>query len=253
MLPRATRAAAAILLPALIMALALAGCGQADVQPLLFGPAPWQPGEMSLYQITDRNGNPAGTVQVDLAQTKLMPADEAGWRLARETLAQGVQETLVITLSDAGFRPASSSLLRTEDERTQRLDAIYADGQVDLEMTNAQDITTNQRVSIPSDSRDARALFMLARALPLEAGYSTRLNAFLPVTARQSRVTLTAHKPQQVTVPAGAFEAWRVTLEAPGEPQSELWIGVESPHPLVKYVDGSNQGTFELAEFRPGP
>ena len=224
----------------------VAGCTQMEPQPLLFSTAPWRDGEMSLYQVTDRNGKFAGTVQYDIKR-----AGDDGWTIARETLAQGMQETLVADVTGTGFRPRSSSLVRTEDGRTERLSATYAGGQVDLEMTNRRDITTGERVSIPSDSRDQQTLFMLARALPLEVGFSTRINAFLPVTARQTRVTLTTPKQEQVKVPAGSFEAYLVALDV-GDMQSELWIGVDPPHPLVKYMDGANRGVFELTEFRPG-
>lgn len=237
---------AATLAALLLLTLAW-GCSAPEPQPLLFNSAPWQDGETSVYRVTDRNGRPAGTTQYTIAQT----ADD-GWTILRNTAAQGVQETIVVALAGTGFRPRTSSLVRTEDGRTERLSAVYAGGKVDMQMTNRRDITTSERVSIPSDSRDQWTLFMLVRALPLQQGYTTRLNVFLPVMGRQSRVTLTTTGVEQITVPAGTYDAWHVTLDF-GNTQSELWVGVDPPHPLVRYIDGANQGVFELDEFATQP
>jgi len=232
---------------AAVALLFLPGCGTVEPQPLRFDPAPWRDGETSLYRITDRNGRDAGAVRYAMQQT-----GDNGWMMARETAAQGVQETLAVHMAGEGFRPRTSLVVRTEEGVTERLSAIYDGAQVDLEMTNKRNITTVERMNVPSDVRDQWSLFMVARALPLATGYSTRLNVFSPIIGRQSRVTLTVAKPVQVDVPAGSFETWPVTLDL-GDMKSELWIGVEPPHPLVKYVDGANQGAFELAEFLPSP
>jgi hypothetical protein len=241
---RGERWAAAVVAVALLL---LPGCSKVEPQPLRFGSAPWRDGEASLYRITDRNGRNAGTVRYALRQTS-----GDGWMMVRETAAHGVQETIAVHMAGEGFRPRTSLVVRTEEGVTERLNAIYDGAQVDLEMTNKRNITTVERMNIPSDARDQWTLFMLARALPLATGYSTRLNVFLPIMGRQSRVTLTVAKPVQVDAPAGTFEAWPVTLDL-GDTKSTLWIGVEPPHPLVKYMDGANQGAFELAEFLPEP
>lgn len=241
-------------MPALVALLLVAltwGCSAPQPQPLIFNPAPWQDGETSFYRVTDRNGRPAGTVQYAITQAGEDPS-APGWTIVRDTAAQGVQETIVVTVAGTGFRPRTSSLVRTENGHTERLSAVYEGGQVAMQMTNRRDIVTSERVSIPSDSRDQWTLFMLARTLPLEKGYSARLNAFSPVMGRQSRVTLTTAGAEQVTVPAGTYDAWRVTLDF-GDYQSELWVSPEPPHPLIKYMDGANGGVFELNEFSAVP
>src|SRR5688572_27494512 len=76
-----------------LVGLLLTGCGQPDVQPLIFNAAPWQPNEMSTYELTDLNGNYAGTARYDLARLQ-----EEEWNLRREINSQGTQEIVVVDM-----------------------------------------------------------------------------------------------------------------------------------------------------------
>ena len=230
----------------LFLLIVLGACGAPEPQPLQFSEAVWRSGEMSRYRITDVNGDYAGTVQYEMTAL-----DENAWRMERETLAQGIAEQLSVDMASRGFRPQASTLLRMDDGSQERVNATYDRGDVNLELTTKQDVTTYERVNVPSDSRDARALFMLVRALPLETGYSTRVNTFLPVASRMTRTAVTVLGTEDVETPAGTFSAWVVELDE-GDLQSRAWVGMDPPHALVKYQDGANGGVFELEEFRPG-
>ena len=50
-----------MLLVAGLVLIALAGCSAPAAQPLSFNPAPWSDGEVSTYDLQDRNGAPLGT------------------------------------------------------------------------------------------------------------------------------------------------------------------------------------------------
>lgn len=224
----------------------LAACGAPAPQPLIFGAAPWSDGEASVYRVTDVNGAYAGTARYDL--TRL---DEATWNLRRETSAQGTQEIVVVDMSVGEYRPSLATMVRIDSRGTEQVRTTYSGSEANLELTSKQNITTYQRVSIPSDARDQRSLVMLVRALPLAADYATRLNSFLPIVPVLDRVTLSVRGQEEVQVPAGTFEAWKVRLDT-GDSETLLWVGVDAPHPVVKYVDGRNRGTYELLEFHPG-
>ncbi|MCC9078441.1 DUF3108 domain-containing protein [Litorilinea aerophila] len=230
----------------LVTLLALAGCNEPTIQPLRFNEAPWQAGEVSTYRITDLNDNYAGTARFDI-----LARPEGGWTIRREISAQGVQEIVTVDVGDKGLRPARTLMVRVGDDGQEEVETIYASGQVDLRLTTKQDVTTYQRVNVPSDVRDVRTLPLLARTLPLEEGYATRLNSFLPVSATLDRVTLEVLKRETVQVPAGTFDTWLVEIQGSGR-KTRLWIGVEPPHLLVKFVDGHSQGTFELTQFEAG-
>jgi hypothetical protein len=230
----------------LILLLFLVGCGTPAPQPLIFNPAPWRNGEVSLYQITDVNGNRAGMARYELNQSA-----DGLWTLLREINAQGGVETVMVEMSEADYRPQQAELIRRDQSGRERVATTYSGSQVDLELTTRGDVTTYERMNIPSDARDQRTLVMLARALPLAQNYATRLNSFLPVVPLLERVTLSVGRNESVSVPAGTFNTWRVTI-AQRDSSLQIWVGVDAPYPVVKFVDGRNRGTFELAEFQLG-
>jgi hypothetical protein len=229
-----------------VLLLLMAGCSQPEVQPLTFNVAPWQPNEMSTYQLTDLNGNYAGTARFDL--TRL--ADGA-WNLRREINAQGVQEIVVVNMGEEGFRPLQSSLVRIARDGTEVVNAQYSGSQANLELTTKLNVTTVQRVSIPSDAREQVTLVMLLRALPLAQGYAVRLNVFLPVVGILDRVTVEVLSQEQVTVLADTYDTWYVRMQTANS-ETEAWVSTQAPYPVVKFIDSRNGGTFELSEFQAG-
>jgi hypothetical protein len=217
------------------------------VQPLVFGAAPWQAGEVSTFAITDINGAYAGTATYEWAVL------EGGlWNLRREINAQGTQEIVVTDMSEPGFRPVQSTLVRIDNSGTEQVRTTFNGSEANLEITNKQNITTPERVSIPSDVRTQATLVMLVRALPLAEGYATRLNIFNPIVGRHERVTLTVADREDVTVPAGTFESWRIELESP-DSETAVWVAVAAPAQVVKFTESRNGGLFELSEFTAAP
>lgn len=236
------------LVPALAAFCLLAACARPVLVPLRFDPVPWRHGEMSAYEITDRNGVYAGTYRVDLSAGA---RGQPGWTLRAETSAQGDQEILAVEMSEQGGLPSRTLLVRLRPAGTERVDAVWSGGQIDMTLTTAQDITTYERRHAPTDSRDERTLPTLVRALPLARGYATAVNTFNPVTARLERYLIFVEGSEQVSTPAGQFTAWKVSA-GNGDLKSTFWIGTEAPHPLVKMIDARSGGVFELSAFEPG-
>lgn len=235
------------LLVALLVVLGVVGCGSPEPQPLIFNAAPWQSGESSEYRLTDINGAYAGTARYDW-----IALGTDGWSLRREINAQGVQEIVAVDVRAPDYRPIQATVVRMDANGTEQVRAAYAGADVNLELTTKQNITTFERMRIPSDARDQATLAMLVRALPLAERYATRLNVFLPVVGQLDRVTVSVLQREQVTTPAGTFETWAVHLETPTS-ETDVWIGAQAPFPLVKFIDSRNGGTFELSSFTPGP
>lgn len=232
---------------AVLVTLLLVGCSRTpDVQPLKFNAAPWLPNESSTYQLTDINGNYAGTARYDLALI-----DGEVWNLRREINAQGTQEIVAVDMSQVGFRPVQSTIVRIAKDGTEVVSAKYSGSQADMELTTKLNITTMQRVSIPSDAREQATLVMLLRALPLAENYAVRLNVFLPIVGILDRVTVMVEKREQVTTLAGTFDTWYVRMETPNS-ETEAWVSTQAPYPVVKFIDSRNGGIFELSEFQAG-
>ena len=234
-----------------IAMLLLAACGQPALQSLRIQAAPWANGERSTYQVIDVNQNFAGTATIEFtAGATQIPAE--AWTMRREVAAQGDQETVVVEMTASGLRPALSTLVRLLGGNTRQLvKTTYNSGQVDLELTTAQDIKTYERINVPSDVRDQRTLLALVRALPLAEGYATQINSFLPVANLLERTTIQVTAQEQVQTPAGTYETWHVEINTP-DSQSEAWIATGAPNILVKFMDGRTGGTYELREYQAG-
>ncbi len=235
----------------LILALLLASCGSSDPQPFAPGAAPWRTGEIQRYQVTDLNGQLAGSAEMTITAS-VRSDNPDGWLLARTVSAVNESETNAVELTAKGYRPRLTEMMRRFGSSEQSTEAAYAGSQVNITLTTAQEITTYQQVSVTSDVRDERSLLHILRTLPLAQGYATRINSFLPVVGKQERITVSVTGQADVTVPAGTFPAWEVRLETPDKRITTAWVGQEAPYPVVKFIDGRSKATYELVEFVPG-
>ncbi|MBX3010990.1 MAG: DUF3108 domain-containing protein [Caldilineaceae bacterium] len=235
-----------------LLCLWLAACGQPAIQPLQLQAVPWSDGERSVYQVSDSNQNFAGTATMTYT-VGMNPSGGESWILHREVAAQGDQELVMVEMSMPGLRPMVSTLERllSGNQAWQRVKTTYNQGQLDLELTTARDVTTYERVNVPSDVRDQRTLLSLIRTLPLAAGYATQVNSFLPITSQLERTTIHVVRTEEVQTPAGTYQAWRLDVTTPTE-KSQAWVATGLPHLLVKFVDGRNGGTYELREYVAG-
>lgn len=234
-----------------VAVLLLAACSQPEIQPLQIQTVPWANGERSIYQVIDINKNFAGTATIEFTSGATQAPGEA-WTMRREVAAQGDQETVVVEMTASGLRPALSTLVRLLGGNSRQLvQTTYSSGQVDLELTTAQDIKTYERINVPSDVRDQRTLLALARALPLAEGYATQVNSFLPVANLLERTTIQVTGQEQVQTPAGTYETWHVEFST-ADSKSEAWIATGAPHILVKFIDDRTGGTYELREYQAG-
>lgn len=221
--------------------LVLGGCGvgSTDFQALRVGEIPWGDTETTLYQITDSAGESAGQMRITLSNI-----DEES-RLMQREIGGVFREELAISMKANNLRPIESNMVRTHRDGIESIRAIYDGSQVNMQFTTKINVMTDERASIPSDSYDYRTVMVLLRALPLESGYATKVNGYLPISGTLERIELIVSGAETVDVPAGTFETWEVSMNTRSN-RSTAWIGSEAPFPLVKYQDGSNGALFEL-------
>lgn len=232
-----------------VVVMLLAACGTPEIQPLSFEQPVWNAGEISHYTATNSGGDRVGTLRFDIEPG---PGGE-GWQIRRAISGVGIDDVVSVQVQGVGYRPQTAQLVRLENGGREQILTTYAGSRADLELTTRQDVTTYERISITSDVRDEATLLMLVRALPLAERYATRLNVFTPIMGSMERMTVQVNGREEVTTPMGTYEAWRVTIVGRDRDRRiEAWIGVEAPHPVVKFVDGRNRGTFELIEFESG-
>jgi hypothetical protein len=225
-------------------------CGSAEPQPLLLGEPVWQSGENSIYRVTNREGNVVGNAQYEIIANG-EHLEEDGWTFHRQIEDVGVSEAVTVEVQSQGYLPVYSYMTRTTPEGQEVVAAEYNRAQIDIALTNQQGATVYERVNAPSDVRDERTIVPLLRTLPLNQGYATFINGFLPITGITERFSLRLVRDEEITVPFGTFDAWRFDVRTTDR-TTQVWIAKEAPYPVVKFLDGRSQGTFELIEFEPG-
>lgn len=233
----------------LVVALVLAACGTRDPQPLRLREPVWQSGETSIYRVTNREGEVVGNAHHEIRASGEHVADD-GWTFYRQIEDVGISEVVTVEVQASGYLPIYSQMTRLTAEGQQVVEATHNRAQIDIALTNQRGATVYERVNVPSDVRDERTILALLRTLPFERGYTAFINSFLPVTGTTDRLSLRLIDEQTITVPLGTFDTWAFQVQGNGQ-TTQVWIAKEAPHPIIKYVDGRSQGTFELIEFEP--
>ena len=238
-----------LLSPLFLAACSVPGFGGKEYQPLRLQDAPWQAGEVSEYKITDRNDDYAGTLLYEIRAG----SDDVGreiWAIQRTINALDDKEIVEVIVTADGYRPQSSSLLRISAKGSEAATAVYNSGQVDIELTSVQNVVTPERMNVPSDVRDRRTLPMLARTMPLEEGYRTRLNVFLPIAGLIERAHVLVSDEESLDTLTGSVAVWRVDFQMQNS-RIVAWVAVDPPHELLKFTDSRNGATYELVSYRP--
>ncbi len=86
---------------------------------------------------------------------------------------------------------------------------------------------------LPEHYYDNESSFFLWRTVPLEEGYKASYNAVLVNQRGSALATLRVVGVEEVTVPAGTFQAWRVEIEA-GSGKPVAWYADTPERPLVQ-------------------
>ena len=204
----------------------------------------WADGETSAYRVTNREDRIVGTATFQVGRSE----QGGGWTLVREIMDAGVSELATVEMQPVGYRPVYSHLVRTFGGGKQVVETQFEGARVEIALTNRQGNKVYQRVQVPSDIRDERTLLLIMRALPLAQGYATRINSFLPIAGQMERVALQVRRSEIVSVPAGPFDTWVVELKA-SDRTTRAWVAQTAPFPVVKFIDGRSQATFELTGF----
>ena len=101
---------------------------------------------------------------------------------------------------------------------------------------------------LPDSAFDTSALMALLPTLPWRVGTKRALYEFNPENATTQTVLLTVVGEDQVTVPAGTFDAFRAELTKPGGLEY-WWYTARAPHRCVKVVSVTNRWHAELVSY----
>lgn len=130
-----------------------------------------------------------------------------------------------ITMPDAIYTPVVT--YSYEEEGKLKID-------IDTQEGNRHEV-----IDVPEDAYDDNELVFLLRAIPFEIGYTTNFTNVIAASAQKHVVTVTVVGEEELQVPAGSFDTYKIELTMAGD-KKYLWYGKDEPHYLVKLDDGAS-------------
>ncbi len=216
--------------------LVLSACGGPAVQPLSFRPAPWSAGEVSQYDLLDRNGKQVGAATWSWERT----ANQ--WQQHYVVTVNNVPDQGTVVLGD-DLRPIRS----TREVGGKRFETSYGGKTVEITTTAADGTTTTKSLPVAADAIDNDASLQVQRAMPLAANYATQYTDIIPTTGAAAPIVLSVTGAETVTVPAGTFATWRVKMAAGGTAH-DGWYAQQPPYAMVKYRNTASGAVFALRQ-----
>jgi len=228
-----------------IMCLTLVGCAPAAV-PLTISQVPWPDDEVTSYTIEDQEGNTIGSLEltIDKEDTTYTLTQHLDLTIEGEQIIDDI--TLTVNATD--LKPISGTETAVIANQTIEVTAIYSPGEVAVTAAvNGEEQSAT--LDIPDDAYDDSEVLFLLRAIPFEVGYSATYTNVVPAAGLTPEATITVVGEEQVEVPLGSFNCYKLELSILGTAQY-LWYGVDSPHYLVK---AEVEGIIMLLETVPIP
>jgi len=237
----------------LATSIVLAGCGTAVVLGLLLAlPAgcragqalqlspPWQVGEVS-------------RLEVHRGKTLLLTWDlrvekkNSEVALVSEQKTQGFREYAAVFVDPVSLVPARTEFEQESAQGRVTYTATYEDKDV---VIKAQTPRGPQELKVRLPARpyfDNEEFIMVLRALPLAEGFKVILDDIVTRTASKAAITVQVVRRENVTVPAGTYDAWVVELKGTSQ---FAWISSSAPHELVRYENKQAGTVSELVEYK---
>jgi len=238
-----TRAALAVVLLAALLAAAASGC-RAEEEPLVLS-APWDDGEVSRLEVlaADTGTEIAGWV------ITMAAAPDGGWVITTEMSAPGMTEVSSVHVRAADLLPLSIDYELESAQAQATYTGLY--GEEDLVITaTVNGEAQSPTVKLPEPPYfDNEQVVPTLRAMPLAEGWETALNIVGSKSATKGRITVKVAGREEVTVPAGTFDCWKVELVGM---EQAAWISVDPPHQLVRYENTRAKTLSRLVDYLPG-
>ena len=238
----------ALLTSTLLTALVLAGaCAQAEplvVQDIV-STIPWPDQERAEYILLDRDsGDEEGSGVLSVTRK------DGQFELQLRFESEGDSDESVVLVDAITLKPASVRReFRSEDE------VIVITGDYDpeagivqiIEIRDGNEREIPLRLEEPYYNND-ESLF-LWRTIPFEEGYKASYNTVLVNRAGLTLITVEVVGKEEVTVPAGVFQAWRVEIRI-GDVRQVAWYADTPEHLLLQY--DNTRHVFQLTASDAG-
>jgi hypothetical protein len=227
-----------------LLLLAAAACDDGGTVPLsdggpVLGSIPWTAPERATYNITQGDTVGRGTFQI------LEGADSTVFIQSFEVPDNDVTDEITAEADSRTLRPVKVERVTTDPDFQRDCTATYGEGSVTVVQKDEEDEHTEE-INVPTTHYDSWTDLFLWRTIDFSEGFSTRYADVLSCNPRGSEVItmeLEVKGVENVTVPAGSFEVWRLKITSGGASQ-DAWYSTGPSRVLVKYDNGPQ--VFEL-------
>ncbi|MBI2765466.1 MAG: hypothetical protein HYX53_06085 [Chloroflexi bacterium] len=219
----------------------LSGCSSSSStrSAKIFQTPPWAGPESYTYQLSRRDEPDAGLCVLETA-----PNFEPGnTKISRLCGKEPYRDDGTATVDAATLAPVQTvrTFVDGKNNRTNVFTSDYADGQVTFTADLSGKVRRATR-DLPKPTKDSpdpgwyddESLLWLARGITLRSGY-TGYYTYV-INAGQPRIVgveVLVEPPEQVTVPAGTFEAWKVRVHKDTS-NYYIWVERTSPNRVIQ-------------------
>ncbi len=188
--------------------------------------------------------------EMKMSVTRTVEDADGTWRVTETATGPMGEVTDTEVLADGTLTPVERHTVQGPVE----IELNYTAGKVEGTFTmNGQDQPVDVGLDGPVYSDGAGSALVVA-ALPLEVGYEARYETFDLMSQKVKSMKLAVTGMEEVTVPAGTFEAFRVEVQpASGDPGgSTLWVSTDG-YRVVKVETKVPQmgGAIVTSELEP--
>lgn len=244
-----------------IAALAVA-CGGDDDAPTsrIFSAPAWTGAETAEYNLVDREIRGYCTLITDPefepGKTRLVQkcrdAEGIGHTDEREAIVES--STLVPIYSERVLTNVEERDRTTYTGSYGKREVVFTYRRANLDdpSTIEEEFQTPRALPEPDEESpepgwyDDESLFWLIRGLPLKEGFEGAYHNGNVGTAQLVVARVSVEGRERVTVPAGTFETWRVSIQTASITQ-RIWVEVAAPHRMIKAR--IERDTYELTSF----
>lgn len=227
---------AAVALVALALSLLTVACSETEVETMdVVGSIPWGDHEEARYRLVDRDGREAGSGVLRIER------EDGRYRLGQTYTDNSNSDQSEVLVEADTLKPVSVRREIRRDGESEEVEAEYGATEVKIRSGGRQSF-----LSLPEHFYDNESAVFVWRTIAFREGLVLRHRTILTNRRDSAVVTLEVAGREQVEVPAGTFQAWRLEVRS-GSVRQVAWYADDERRHLLKY-DNSRQ-VFLLEEM----
>lgn len=222
-----------------LVAVLLAGCGGAPTPTPVALRIPWGQGDQAQYEL-QAGGKTIGSF------TMTTSSSDSGYTFLIKTVAPPITDTSQVTV-DKNLRPlATQRELQGSPQSDFALKTEYRSGKLYIQARTAAG-DKSATINVPANVWDNDQVLASIRALPLTDNYEYSFVTIVGASAQTLQTTVKVVGREEVTAPAGVFDAYKVELRF-AQGTHLAWYDTKAPYHMIKYENTDAKTTIVLVK-----